>query len=735
MSTIRKQLAGLHVLGALATATAVAQQATPETQAGPVLEEIVVTADRQDSYSADFVQAGSFRGARQIDTPLTVSVIPEQVLKSQQALNIFDALRNSPGVTSSQTSPTVYNNLSIRGIPVENRGNYRMNGSLPIVNLIDLPLENKVRIEALKGASALYYGFTTPSGIVNLTTKRPPPEPVLSVAVNANEHGQVQGHVDAGSTWGKFGVRGNLVHGSVDSGIDNTSGDRSFASIALQYDATDSVQLNLDAEYIEKEVTEPTVLQGPTAAASLLTIKPRLPDPANNPGSEGFMNRADETNILGRVAWKLNQSWGLTAEGGISYAERDRRFSTLSNFNPTTGLGTLTMSAADDQLYRNKNARLELAGAFATGPLAHELLIGASTNIRRQYSSPAVASVGTGSTTTRANCVLLGLADTCLQSAYDPIDLADIRFDGFAPYNPSRDTAIEDTGVYAFDRMQFGGENSDMISVLAGVRKSFYKETQEGPDATTKDEFETFSDEPVALSGGLVYKPADWASVYATYIEGLESTPAAPLTTVNAGQVLPASESKQYEAGFKLEPRKGLLFTAAYFDIERQLTYTNAANVFVQDGEATYKGFETSLTGEITPDLSIYASALWLDAEQGKTSDPTLIGNNIENTAENQWSIAAEYRLSRFVEGLSFNAAVFRTGERAINPQNSLFLPGYTLVDVGAAYGFELGGVRMTARLNAQNVTDERYFVSTAGNYIAYGAPSVIKLSVTANIF
>ena len=287
MSTIRKQLAGVQVLGALATASAMAQQATPGTQSAPVLEEIVVTADRQDSYSADFVQAGSFRGARQIDTPLTVSVIPEQVLKSQQALNIFDALRNSPGVTSSQTSPTVYNNLSIRGIPVENRGNYRMNGSLPIVNLIDLPLENKVRIEALKGASALYYGFTTPSGIVNLTTKRPPPELVLSVAVNGNEHGQVQGHVDAGSTWGKFGVRGNFVHGSVDSGIDNTSGDRSFAALAFQYDATDDVQLNLDAEYIEKEVTEPTVIQGPTAAASLLTIKPKLPDPSNNFGSEG----------------------------------------------------------------------------------------------------------------------------------------------------------------------------------------------------------------------------------------------------------------------------------------------------------------------------------------------------------------------------------------------------------------------------------------------------------------
>ncbi len=143
MSILWNRIAMLGVSGfAMAAATqAHAQQAASEdTRSGPVLEEIVVTSDRPDSYGADFVQAGSFRGARQLDTPLTVNVISEQLLKSQQAQSVLDALRNSPGVTSSQTSPTVYNNLSIRGIPVENRGNYRLNGSLPIVNLTGVVL-------------------------------------------------------------------------------------------------------------------------------------------------------------------------------------------------------------------------------------------------------------------------------------------------------------------------------------------------------------------------------------------------------------------------------------------------------------------------------------------------------------------------------------------------------------------------------------------------------------------
>src|SRR4051794_39440797 len=58
------------------------------------LEEIVVTSDRKSSFSADLVQASSFRGARQLDTPLTVAVVPLQVMESQQAHGLYDALRN-----------------------------------------------------------------------------------------------------------------------------------------------------------------------------------------------------------------------------------------------------------------------------------------------------------------------------------------------------------------------------------------------------------------------------------------------------------------------------------------------------------------------------------------------------------------------------------------------------------------------------------------------------------------
>ena len=691
-------------------------------------EEIVVTADRENSFGADFVQAGSFRGARQIDTPLTVSVIPEELLDAQQATQLLDALRNTPGVTSSQTSPTVYNNLSIRGIPVENRSNYRLNGSLPINNLIDLPLENKARVEALKGASALYYGFTTPSGIINLTTKRPPADRLLAATVSGNDHGQIQGHVDAGTTWGIFGARVNLVEGTVDNGIDRTRGSRAFQSVALQLDPTEDLQFNLDFEHINKKVTEPTVFRGSTARASLLTVLPQRPPHESNPGSEGFLNRADGTNVLGRAAWDITRAWNFIVEGGISYVRRDRRFSSLNNFNPVTGIGTLNATAADGQLYRNRNGRAELAGTFATGPVIHELMLGASKNIRRQYSAPALT------VTNATNCVALGLPANCRQNGYNPTPLNRITFNGESAYNPSRDTKIYDTGLYAFDRAHFGGPNDDLVSVLVGLRKSIYKETQEGPNATTRAPFTTFKDKPLSLSGGLVVKPVPWASGYVTYIEGLESTRAAPTGTANEGQPLPASETVQYEGGFKIEPQDNLLFTAAYFDIRRDNAYTNPQNVFVKDGEATYRGFEFSLSGEVTPELSLYASALFLKTRQGQTDDVTLIGNRIENVPKSQWSLFSEYRPS-FLPGFAINGGVYHTGARPINPENTLLVPGFTLVDVGGSYSFEVNGVEMVARVNAENITGKRYFASTSSNFFAFGPPPSVKLSLSAKIF
>ncbi len=155
---------------------------------------------------------------------------------------------------------------------MDNRGNYRLDGTLPIVNLIDLPLEDKDRVEALKGASALYYGFTTPSGIINLTMKRPTHAPFVDSDTFGDDNGGVGEHVDANDWWGIFGARLNAVYAKVDSGIDNTEGQRALLSGAFDIRPTDKLAIQVDLEHIEKTVPEPTVflLAAPKSTAANL---------------------------------------------------------------------------------------------------------------------------------------------------------------------------------------------------------------------------------------------------------------------------------------------------------------------------------------------------------------------------------------------------------------------------------------------------------------------------------
>lgn len=710
----------------LAGTSALAQTAPAKADAnrGPVLEQIVVTADRK-GYGAELVQAGSFRGARAIDTPLTISVVPQQVLVSQQALGLLDALKNTAGVTSSQTSPTVYNNLSIRGIAVENRGNYRLDSSLPIVNLIDLPLEDKERVEALKGASALYYGFTTPAGIINMTMKRPTADDLLAVRAFGDSHGGVGGHIDASRTFGvlggTFGARINLVDAGVDSGIDKTYGHRSLIAGAFDLKPTDKLTIGLDLESIKKTVPEPGVFKLTAPKSTIANpypavVIPPLLEASTNLGDKWMKNEADEVNVLGHVNYKFSPAWEATFDIGESKLHRTRRFASFTPTNFATGEGTLAISLQNRNEYINKNVRGEVAGAFETGPLEHELLFGASRNERTQFNSTATAGLCPNAA---------GVRVTCTQNMFDPRPIPE------TPLGPSTGvlTGIKDVGYYAFDRIKY----EEWLQLLIGVRKSDYTEDNRTTGVTT------FHATPTSVSYGVVVKPRSWASLYATYIEGLESTPIAPAAAVNAGAQLPATESTQKEYGVKIEPWRGLLFQAAYFDIDRASTFVNSANVYVQDGRARYKGVELSLTGEVTHDLSVYASAQFLDAKQesgaptvisGTTIAPTSVGKVIENTPKRTFSLAGEYRFSDKIPGFSLNAGVFYTGKRAINSLNQGWIPEYTLLNIGAAYQTELFGHETTFRINADNVGQKKYWVSTGGLYLAQGAPSVVKFSI-----
>ncbi|AEG93523.1 TonB-dependent siderophore receptor [Ramlibacter tataouinensis] len=679
--------------------TALAQTtAAPERSLG----EVRVTGDSQRSFSSRNVQVGAFRDQDPLDVPLTNNVVTREVLDAQQAGSVYEALRNTAGVTRSQLSGSTYDNISIRGILVENRGNYRLNGSLPVINLIDIPLENKERVEVLKGASSLYYGLVPPSGIVNFVTKRAGTAPVTSIASSVNQHGGFDLHADVGRRFadGSMGLRVNALAGQVDYGIANFDGDRRLFSVAYDWRVTPGFTLRADLEHYRKDVSEQAAIANPAAVGGVITLPP-VPDNRRNLAGAWQRYDARATNALLRGDLALGDHWVLTLEIGRAETERDRRFSQLNGLNVATGVGTLAIFFGENQRYVNTNHRAETTGRFGTGPVQHELTVGYTYNRREAYS---------GESAPTANVP---------QNLYDPIVPAPINP---AAFTPGTDSAIEDKGLYVFDRLTLG----ERWQLLAGLRAADYSNT--GPTSR-------YSASKTSPNLSVLYKLRPDTTLYASYLEGLEETGTAPANRANAGEILAPSVNKQREIGLKTRALANLLTQVSLFQIDRPQTSIDAGNRFILGGESRYRGLEASASGEIGHNFSAIASALLLDAEIVRvgTANAGELGRTPENTPRRTFSLFGEWRLPQ-VAGLFLNAGAYYVGERPVNNLNQAYVGSYTTLSLGARYVTQVSGRNLTLQANLDNAADRDYWATAGNGLLGTGAPRTLRVAAKIDL-
>jgi iron complex outermembrane receptor protein len=693
---LRLTLCAQALLLAFPFASAHAQISNPSSSGNETqLPTVTVVGEGTGSYKSNSVQVGTFRDVAPIDVPQTSNVVTRGVMDAQSVTTVYGALRNTAGVTRSQLGGSTYDNIAIRGILVENRGNYRLNGSLPIINLIDIPLENKERVEVLKGASSLYYGFVPPSGIINFVTKRAGKDPVSAVAVSANEHGAATVHTDIGRKFGEqqqFGVRINAVAGREDIGIDNYSGNRGLLSAALDFKATSSLNFKLDLEHYRKNVSEQAALRLPTAVGGVITL-PGVPDAKQNLAGEWQKYDAEATNMLFRTDYAINDNWSALFEAGKARTQRDRHFSQFENYNLATGQGTLRIFFQPGAEWDNTNYRTEITGRIPGRWATHDVTFGYTANERNQNA-------------TNAGNV------TAPQNLYNPVPVA--------PRSPAVATAnnissIEDRGWYVSDRLSFG----EQWQVMAGVRSGQYESTSR----TARYEADEIN--PTAA---VIYKPTRNLSVYASYLEGVEESGQAGTNFANAGALLPPAVARQKEVGVKAQVAEGVLLQAAYFDIKRPSTGVDAANRFVLNGLAQYRGVELAASGEITKQLSVIGSALFMDSEQLNAANTATFGKTPDNTPDRTGSLFAEYRLAG-VPGLALSGGVIYVGERPVNNENQAFVGGYSTISLGARYTTKLAGQRTTFQAVVDNATNRDYWSTAGSGYISAGAPRTLKLA------
>src|SRR4051812_1997397 len=518
--------------------------------------------------------------------PTTRQVVSGKALSENEQEGYAEAIKNVAGVAPANSKGSANDSVYIRGIKLNLFSNYRLNGGLPIAGVITMPIENKARLETLKGANALQFGVASPAGIVNMIPKRAGDRDVLSVSGAGSSFGQVGGTVDVGHRFGddkQLGVRINASATKLENGIRGIDGDGEFASVGTDYRASDRLTLQADFEYYRKHVPEQAGISLLDPVKGVVPIT-GVPDPRDLLSGTWAMYDPETVNAQLRADYLVAESVKVVAEAGRSYSERSRFTTRIGNYNPDTGAGGVVRVSTVSQNYRNSFGMLELQSRFSTWKLGHEMTFGGSVTDRRAETPE-----------NRKEVVL-----PQKQNIYDPTVLDAPVFTGAPtslPLNISRDG-----GVYVYDTVSF---HPRVPRLLLGLRYTQdYENNGKANDPVSCPRCGPTTTWVALPAVGAMWDIIPGLTLFGSYMEGLEAGGTAPANAFNANEILPSAVSKQKEVGVRTTYFRAVQASLSLFDIDRANAVTDpSANAycgghalcFVNSGEINYKGLEATV--------------------------------------------------------------------------------------------------------------------------------------------
>ena len=618
--------------------------------------------------------------------------------------------------------------LSARGYTLDNRFNYRRDG-LPVNAETAIALDNKERLELLKGTSGIQAGSSAPGGLVNLVVKRPVGT-LRQARIEAREPGSVLGAVDLGERFGadgRFGVRVNAAYEKLEGSARPARGHRSLLAVAL--DAQLSQTTLLEAEVESSRQRQPSA-----AGFSLLgnTVPdPKAIDPRLNLNHQpwGGPVQMDGGTASLRGVQRLGDNWRAVLHVMAQRLKSDDRTAFpygvyeanyecpqwCDRFAPDGTFTYWQYESLGEQ--RNTTAvSFTLAGQARTAGVTHAIEVGAlQSRYRARFNDQIFDIAGTGR------------IDGTLTTPPAP---------GFPDANTDRDE--RSTEFFARDAMQFGSG----WQLWAGVRHTRLerqsRRTSPASDGLRATDYEKGATLPwLALSRDL----GAGAIVYASWGQGLESDVAPNRARyINRGLPLPALKSRQIELGTKFE-RDTLSASAAAFDIDRpqasDIGACGAAETCTRaiDGSARHRGVEAAAAWAAGA-WTLQGSAMWLDAKRRGAADAAVNAQRPVNVPARTLRLNAEYRLAA-VPGLALWAAWTAESDRKVLPYNpSVAIPGWQRADAGVRWRQALDGQSLTWRLAVDNLADQRAWTESPyqfGHVYLYPlAPRTWRASLSA---
>jgi len=705
--TARLALCSLTAISAGHATIAAAEEAAEDT-----IEEIVV----QGRYLSNDELNSVKTPTPILDVPQSLSIISSGQITDQAFKSFADVLRYTPGLSISQGEGH-RDSIIIRGI--QTTADFFVDGIRDDVQYYR-PLYNVEQVEVLRGPNALLFGRGGGGGIINRVSKRPTTNDQFTI-LNAglDTFGGFTAAGDANIAVSEtVALRLNGYYHSHNNHRDTFDGDSFAFNPTLSVDFTDRTRGTFSYEYVDDDrvvdrgVPSINVDNGPDVPLEGFD-NTFFGGPNNNTALQAHILRA-------RLEHQFSDS--VSTNMTAQYADYDKAY---QNLFPSEEVSFTNGTFPDVELdgYRDTTDRENflvqgnLVGELDTGNLGHTLLLGF------EYATQDTANA-------RLDNVFTANGDDQLFINFsDPLIIPEFAFSNLSR---NRESDVEVTSLFFQDQISL----TDQLKVVVGVRWDQFDidvlDIVEQNDGDPIDGNFSRKDSEVTPRFGLIYKPIEEISIYASYSETFLPRSGDQFLTLNLDTENTRPQSfENREIGLKWDIKPNLALTAAVFALDRE-SFTSVdpedqGQLTVIEGSRT-RGVEVQLTGDINEYWSTSMGYAYLDGEVRFDDGSSTDGNRTRQTPENMFSIWNNFTVNNRLSialGATYQDSFF------VREDNSVRVPSYVRVDAAVYYDLT-DAVRL--QLNVENLLDEDYFPDAHSNdNISTGKPLNASFSISAN--
>jgi catecholate siderophore receptor len=700
-------------------------------------------ADPNAPYKVDTSGSGKFTEPL-VNTPRTVTAVPQQVLQDKAVQSLRELARQVPGVTIGygEGGNAFGDRFFIRGFDA--RGDIYVDGIRDPGNA-SREVFAVEQIEIYKGPASSIGGRSTVGGAINIITKKPNEyENFYNFSQMFGTDSTLRTTVDVNQVltpW--LAVRGNILyHQNEVAGRDVVEDERWGGFLSATIKPSQDFKVTLDY-YRYRTDGIPDFGVPLNKVTGLPWTESGVPRSNWYGDADRDFMKNEQDVVTATVEAKLSDSakltnrtrYGKTVVDYIATGPEDGGNTVPGVTDPATGqepggLGAQIVGVAGGSARYQATTMVanqtDLTVKFDTFGLKHTAVAGIELSREEisRYGYPGINQLRVGGTFT--------------QPLLSPDHHPGANF-------PSRtwtfDATVDTQAAYLLDTIQLNKQ----WFINGGVRFDHFERANEAPmpaptpqNPNPADPNVSRDDDFITWNVGILFKPIPIGSIYAAY-----GTAVAPfgseLDANNAtyggfgagSELLDPETATSIEIGTKWELfNRRLLATAALFQTEKENAREATVNNTVgATGAYRIRGIELGVQGSITPRWSVYGGLVLLDTEVTKSANPLLVGRDVANVPETQFTLLSKYKLTdkltigaQATYSAEVLAGTFAAGDLTTNLPATFRIPDHWRFDAMAEYKFS---DNFSAQLNVVNLTDELYYDSLyrSGNPFVFVAP------------